>query len=111
MRNLKRIFKTKAYLYIFIGFAYIVYCLFYDMRMGPMPILVIIYALLVFIVYAAINHIFIRKKISHKMLILIEALLLVTMVTLTISFLKRQQFKSYQHFKKEIITVLPHPDN
>ena len=53
-------------------------------------------ALMYFIVYSIINHLIISKAISHKLLIIIEALLFVSMLTLIISDFK---YEEYLHLK------------
>ena len=78
-----------SYLYIFIGYSYIIYYISYHIRITNKPegwAYMIAVALIYFIIYSVINHIFISKVLSHKLLIIIEALLFVSMFTLGMKF-------------------------
>lgn len=54
------------------------------------------WVLLSVIVYTAINHIFIRRMLSNKLLIIIEVLLFVSIIILIISDFR---YEAYLHFK------------
>lgn len=88
-----------TYLYLFLGYSYIIYFLSYNIRIANklegwayMIAIVLIY----FIAYSIINHLFISRLLSHKLLLIIEALLFVSMLTLVISDFR---YEEYLHFK------------
>jgi hypothetical protein len=91
MKNklLKYLPKIFAYLYLVIGYSYIILYISYNIRIMDKFegwFFMLLKALCYFFVYAAINHILIRRIIeSKKLLIIIEALLFITMLTLVIS--------------------------
>lgn len=95
-----------SYLYIAIGYSYIIFFISYYVRIANKPLdwaCMIAIALIYFIVYTVINHILIRKVIANKLLILIEVLLLVSMLTLIISDFG---YEEYLHYKY----LLSHPE-
>jgi hypothetical protein len=87
--HLNYLLKIISYLYIFIGYSYIILFVSYNICITDKPegwAIMLFCALLCFIAYTAINHILISRIIkSHKLLIIIEALLFITMLTLVIS--------------------------
>lgn len=88
-----------SYLYIVIGYSCIIYFISYYIRVEDEPFGWMVKqceGLLFFIAYVAINHIFVRRVISNKLLIIIEALLFVSMLTLVISDFR---YEEYLHFK------------
>ena len=95
-----------SYLYIAIGYSYIIYFISYYVRIANKPLgwaYMVAIALIYLIVYTVINHIFIRRVISNKLLIIIEVLLFVSMLTLIISDLR---YEEYLHYKY----ILSHPE-
>ena len=56
--------------------------------------------LLCFIVYTAINHILIRRIISNRLLIFIEALLFFSMFTLVISDVRYEQYVHLKYIQR-----------
>lgn len=77
-----------SYIYLFIGFSFFIFVTSYCVREADKPLgyaFSLMGILFNYIVYVLINHIFIRKMISHKILFLIESLLLAAMVALMIS--------------------------
>ena len=104
----KRILLYISYLYIIIGFLYLIYYISYTVRIIDKPegwVLMLIKALLYLIVYSAINHSLIKKTISNKLLIIIEALLFLTVITLVFSDIKVEAFYSERYHNN--ITVSP----
>lgn len=77
-----------SYLYLILGYLCFIYVLSYNIRIANKPegwAVLLFLVLLCFIVYTAINHIFIRRIISNKFLIFIEALLFFSMLSIIIS--------------------------
>ncbi len=96
----KRLLYVLSYLYIFFGFSYIINYISYHIRITNKPLgwVVLLFDTLVyFAVYIAINHILIRKVISSKLLLMIEALLFVAMLTLVISDLEYEIYLNYRY--------------
>lgn len=88
-----------SYLYIFIGYSYIIYYVSYNIRITNKLegwAYMIAVALMYFIGYSVINHLLIKKILSNKLLIIIEVLLFVSMFTLVISDF---MYEEYLHFK------------
>lgn len=100
-----------SYLYIFIGYSYIIYYISYSIRIANKPegwALMLFFASLCFIAYSTINHILIRKIISNKLLIIIEALLFVAMLTLVISDFKYEDYRHLEYLQRtKSVTVTP----
>ena len=74
-----------AYLYLLIGYVYITYNFSYTIRIAAKPegwALLIIYSLGFFLVYIITNHIFTKKIVAKKLLIVIELSLLVSLFTI-----------------------------
>ena len=95
-KNVQQIIKyIFTYLYLILGYLYIIYYLSYNIRITNKPegwAVLLLYVSLCFIAYMIINHIFIRRIISNKLLIIIEVLLFISMSTLTISDLMYEQY-------------------
>ena len=111
LKNFGYLSYILSYLYIFTGFACIIYYISYNIRItnkleGWAVMLLI--ALLCFIAYTAINHIIISKIIPNKLLIIIETLLFVAMLTLIVS---DWNYEYYLHLKylqsTKSITTIP----
>lgn len=67
-------------------------------------------ALIYFIVYSIINHLLIRKVLSHKMLILVEVLLFFSMITLIISDFMYEDYLHFRYIQSTMpIKVTPGP--
>lgn len=102
-----------SYLYIFIGYSYIIYYISYHVRITNKPegwAYMIAIALIYFIIYSVINHIFISKILSHKLLIIIEALLFVSMFTLIISDFRYEVYLHFKYIQRTMpIKVTPGP--
>lgn len=84
----KRLSHILPYLYLFVGFSYIIYYISYTIRITNKIegwALMMFIALLYFIAYVAINHILIKRILPIKLLIVIEALLFISILTLVIS--------------------------
>lgn len=99
----KYLLNIFSYLYLFMGFSYIIYYISYNIRIMCKPmgwILMLFYALMYFIVYAAINHIFIRKIVSNKLLVIIEALLFAAMLTLVISDIMYDAYRVLEYHQR-----------
>lgn len=97
-----------SYLYLFVGFSYIIYYISYNIRITNKPlgwVLMIFYALLFFAVYIAVNHIFIRRVISNRLLLLIEALLFVAMLTLVVSDWMYDYYLHLQYIQKTMTAM------
>ncbi len=113
MKRLNYLRKLLSYLYIFTGFLCIIYYISYNIRITNKPegwAIMLFNAVLCFIAYIAINHVFIRRIISNRFLIVIEALLFSAMLTLVISDVR---YEDYQHQKylqrtmSKTITITP----
>lgn len=102
-----------SYLYIFVCYSFIIYYISYTIRITNKPegwVYMIAAALMYFIVYSIINHLIISKAISHKMLIIIEALLFVSMLTLIISDFKYEEYLHLKYIQSTMpIKVTPGP--
>ena len=84
-----------SYLYIFIGYSYIIYYISYNIRIANKSegwACIIAIALMCFIAYLVVNHLLMSKILSHKLLIITEALLFVSMLTLIISDLRYEEY-------------------
>lgn len=65
-------------------------------------------ALLCFIVYIALNHIFIRKTISNKTLIIIEVSLFVAIITLLVSDWRYEAYLHLKYLQRIMpVTIIP----
>lgn len=100
-KHQKYLLYILSYLYLFIGFSFIIFYISYNIRITNKLegwAFMLFNALLCFIAYATINHILIKRiiKSSNKLLIIIEALLFVAMLTLVISDWK---YEAYLHIK------------
>ena len=102
-----------SYLYIVIGYSCIFYFIAYYIRVEDEPFGWMIRqceGLLLFIAYAAINHILMRKVISNKLLIIIETLLFVSMLTLIISDLRYEEYIHFKYIQSALpVKVTPGP--
>lgn len=111
MKRHKYLLYLFSYLYIFISFSYIIYYISYTIRITNKPegwALMLFNALMYFIVYTTINHTIIRRIISNKLLIIIEALLFVAMLTLVISDWKYEDYLHLKYLQRTVpITVTP----
>lgn len=99
-----------AYAYIFFVYSYIIYYISYTVRItnkGMGWFSMVFNALLCYIAYAAINHLLIRKLISNKLLIIIEALLFVAMLTLIISDLMYDAYQDLKYLQRTMTTNTP----
>lgn len=87
------------------------YYISYSIRIANKPegwALMLFFASLCFIAYSTINHILIRKIISNKLLIIIEALLFVAMLTLVISDFKYEDYRHLEYLQRtKSVTVTP----
>lgn len=108
-QNIKYIF---AYLYLILGYLCFIYVISYNIRIANKPegwAVLLFLVLLCFIVYTAINHIFIRRIISNKLLIFIEALLFFSMFTLVISDVMYEQYVHLKYIQRtQPIIVTPY---
>lgn len=108
-QNIKYIF---AYLYLILGYLYFIYVISYTIRITNKPegwAALLFFVLLCFIVYTAINHIFIRRIISNKLLIFIEVLLFFSMFTLVISDVMYEQYVHFRYIQRtKPIIVTPY---
>lgn len=92
-----------SYLYLFVGFSYIIYYISYNIRitnkLEGWAVMVFV-ALLYFVVYVAINHILIRKLMSNRLLMIIEAFLFAAMLTLLISDLNYDHYRHLEYLQR-----------
>ncbi len=113
MKRLNYLRKLLSYLYIFTGFLCIIYYISYNIRITNKPegwAIMLFNAVLCFIAYLAINHVFIRRIISNKFLIVIEALLFSAMLTLVISDVRYEAYLDQEYLRKTTPRLLPsHP--
>ena len=102
-----------SYLYIFTGFLCIIYFISYNIRIAIKPLgwaIMLFIAVLCFIAYVTINHILIRRIISNRFLIVIEALLFSAMLTLVISDVRYEAYLDQEYLRKTTPRLLPsHP--
>ncbi len=102
-----------SYLYIFTGFLCIIYFISYNIRIAIKPLgwaIMLFNAVLCFIVYITINHIIIRRIISNRFLIVIEALLFSAMLTLVISDVRYEDYQHQKYLQRTMyktITITP----
>lgn len=100
-----------SYLYLFVGYSYIIYYISYYIRIANKPegwVFMLFYALLCFVVYVVINHIFIRKIVSNKLLIIIEVLLFVAMLILVIGDLRYEVYRHLEYIQRTMpLTTAP----
>lgn len=101
MKNkVKKIITTVlAYLYVILGYFYIVWNFSYHVRITNKPegwIYLLAQTLFYIIIFAIVNHLLIKRILSNKLLIIIEALLLVSIFTLIISDF---MYEEYLHLK------------
>jgi len=111
-KHQKYLLYILSYLYLFIGFSFIIFYISYDIRITNKPMgwaIMLFNALLYYIAYVAINHILIKRIInsSNKLLIIIEALLFVAMLTLVISDLRYENYLHIQWFQKTMANTIP----
>lgn len=67
-------------------------------------------ALICFTAYLIINHLFISKVLSHKSLIIIEALLFASMLTLIISDFRYDEYLHIKYMQNTVpVIVAPVP--
>lgn len=110
-KNKKEILRVLSYLFVVGGFSYIIFFISYYIRItnkleGWFFMLCI--AVFYFIVYIALNHILIRRVISNKFLLMVEALLFVSMLTLVASDLSYGAFRdkrNQQRRKSTTVTI------
>lgn len=79
-----RILLTCAYLYLFLGYACILYEFSYYVRTASKPIgwmILNLETLALYLIYVAINDIIVKKVISTKILHVAEALLFISWVS------------------------------
>lgn len=114
MKTRNLIIHVLSYLYIFIGYSYIIYYISYTIRIANKPLgwaFMIAFAIAYFIVYAIINHLFISKILSHKLLIIIEALLFVSLFTLIISDIRYEEYLHLKYIQRTMpVKVTPGPE-
>ena len=101
-KNKKEILRVLSYLFVVGGFSYIIFFISYYIRItnkleGWFFMLCI--AVFYFIVYIALNHILIRRVISNKFLLMVEALLFVSMLTLVISDMSYEAFRHKRYLE------------
>ncbi len=110
-RRNKSILTILSYLYLFVGYSYIIYYISYYIRIANKPegwVFMLFYALLCFGVYVVINHIFIRKIVPNKILIIIEVLLFVAMLILVISDLRYEVYRHLEYIQRTMpLTTAP----
>lgn len=100
-----------SFLYIFIGYCYIIYYISYHIRIvnkleGWAYMIAI--ALLYFIGYSIINHLLIKRILSNKLLVIIEVLLFVSMFTLIISDFMYEEYRHLKYLQKAMpVTITP----
>lgn len=102
-----------SYFYVVIGYSCIIYFISYYIRVEDEPFGWMVRqceGLLLFIAYVAINHIFVRRVISNKLLIIIEVLLIVSMLTLIISDFWYEEYLHFKYIQSTVpIKVTPGP--
>lgn len=84
----KYIYFIITFIYLMLVYSYIVYNFSLYVRITNKPLgwfLLIAQTLMYIIIFAIINHIFIKKILSWKLLIIIELSLLITIITLILS--------------------------
>ena len=109
LRNKKSILQLLSYLYIYIGFYYMIFLASFRVRLAPKPIgwvLIQLILFVVFIMYVAMNHILIRRMISNKLLLIIEALLFVSIGTLIASDVMWETYGYDIHVKGGLSTII-----
>ena len=82
--------KIIANFYLFASFTAITVFYSYDLRLTPFPlgyIFLIIFTVFCYIIFVTINHLLLRKIISHKSLLIVESVLVLTLIGITISFM------------------------
>lgn len=102
--NLKKIILTIiVYLYLLMGYLYIIYNLSYHIRITDKLegwAVLIVVSLMYFLAYVVINHILTKLIIPTRILIVIEVLLLLTMIILVISDAMYEEFLHQQYIKR-----------
>lgn len=91
MENLRKLIlenkiKGIAYFYLFASFMAFTIFYAYNLRLSPFAlgfIIFIISIVLMYVVYIIINHLLLRKIISHKLLLIVESVLLLTFLGIT----------------------------
>lgn len=110
-KNKKEILRVLSYLFVFVGFSYIIFFISYYIRITNKLegwFFMLCVAVFYFIVYIALNHILIRRVISNKFLLMVEALLFVSMLTLVASDLSYGAFRdkrNQQRRKSTTVTI------
>lgn len=103
-KNMRQIIKYFCtYLYLILGYSFFIFYLSYRIRITNKLegwLVLLIFLLLCFIVYTAINHIVIKRVISNKMLIVIEAMLFLSMFILVISDFRYEEFRHLQYIER-----------
>lgn len=112
-RNVRQIvIYILVYVYLILGYSYIIYFISYNIRIANKAegwIVMLVVALLYYILYIAINHVIIRKIISNKLLIIIDALLFTAMLTLVICDMNYEHYLHLQHLKRTIPNIITPP--
>ena len=110
-KNKKEILRVLSYLFVVGVFSYIIFFISYYIRITNKPLgwfFMLCIAVFYFIVYVALNHILIKRVISNKFLLMIEALLFVSMLTLVESDLSYGAFRdkrNQQRRKSTTVTI------
>lgn len=97
-----------AYLYLFLTYTAIVYYFSFSIRIAIKPLswfFLVLQMLGYFLLYVLLNHLFIRKVVSHKIMLIIEALLFIAIFTLIISDLRYEEYQHLQFLKRTATTA------
>lgn len=93
-KHKKVLVRILSYLYVFLGFAAIIFYISFYYRIVEKPegwAVMLIIALVFFAGYVTLNHKFINRVISRELLIKVEVLLFVAILTLIFSDLMFDQ--------------------
>lgn len=95
-RSLKRnyiqiILYFISYMYLYIGYIYIVLFVEYNIGDASRPIgyfLMLSYVILYYLIYILVNHIVVRRIVKHKTLFIFETLLFLSLVSIIVNELQ-----------------------
>lgn len=92
-----------AYIYLLVGYSYIIYYVSYTIRITCKPLgwaMMLAIALMFFIAYVIINHILLRRILSKKLLVIVEVALLVSILTLVWSDISYEHCQHLMYLKR-----------
>lgn len=92
-----------AYGYLILAFISTLYFFSYNLRVSPRPlgwIMSNLLALLIFIVYAIINHLFIKRVLNKELIVVVEILLFLSILATIISDVNVEKTYSLRHHLK-----------